>query len=674
MKDAIQIILENGIDAVPVADDDNVVIGVVTKRLALRELYTGGDINKCIKDVMKVNPVVTGPDVDSLELLKIPIGSIPVVQEDHVVGLVTLADTVRACFSAVYTLQEELKTVIHSAHSGIITVDTDGNIGIINAAAEEMLNMSGPDILGQPMSNVFLNLRMREVINTGSTVLGEKFWIHDRILITSISQVQHNDRVMGAVAFIQDISDFENISQELTYTKQLKGELDTILTSSFDGIYLTDSSGKILRVNDAFTRFTGMSNEELIGKTVTELYDTGLFKQPIPLHDIMKGKPVTISQEVRTGEMILVTSNPISDNKGNVVRIVHNVRDITELNSLKSQLEKAEEVSRHYKEQLKIVEISGKYISKSQKSKELVAFAMKLSKIDVTVLILGESGVGKDVIADMLHENSLRKDKSMITINCAAIPDSLLESELFGYKYGAFTGAQKGGKLGAFELANGGTLFLDEVGELPLSLQAKLLRVIQKKEISKLGGHSSTKIDVRIIAATNRNLWEMVQNNTFRGDLFYRLNIIPIRIPPLRERKEEIPDLVFHFAQIFNKKYEVNKRFDERAIHELLEYDWPGNVRELENAVERSIITCPDDIIRTVEFLDVNTDESQENVDESHRGVKYKKTIMDAERELIENALKQFGTTRKAAEELGISQSTVARKALKYKIRSSHNL
>jgi len=653
-------------------DDANDLVGVVTKKLGLRSVCANGNIERGIQEVMKANPVVTGLDADSLELLKISVGCIPVVENDHVVGVVTMPDTVRACFSALYMLQEELKTVIHSARSGIITVDIDGNIGIINTAAEEMLGVSGPDILGQPISNVFLNLRMRDVINTGRTVLGERFWFHQRIFITNISQLKHKNKVIGAVAFFQDISDFENISQELTYTKQLKGELDTILASSFDGIYLTDGHGKILRVNDAFARITGMDKEKLIGKTVTELCRSGLFKQPIPLHDIVKGKPVTISQEVRTGKTILVTSNPITDNNRNVIRIVHNVRDITELNSLKSQLEKAEEVSQHYKEQLKIVEISRKYIVKSQKSKELIRLVMKLSKIDVTVLVLGESGVGKEIIAHMLHENSLRKGKSMITINCAAIPESLLESELFGYKYGAFTGAQKGGNLGAFELANGGTLFLDEIGELPLTLQAKLLRVIQEKEISKIGGHLSTKIDVRIIAATNRNLAEMVRNNAFRGDLFYRLNIVPVTISPLRERKEEIPDLVFHFAERFNKKYKLDKRFDERAIFELLEYDWPGNVRELENAVERSIITCPDNVIREIEFLNVNSHESQQDSDESHRGVHYKKTMMDVEKELIEAALKESGTTRKAARQLGVSQSTIVRKALKYKIDLSH--
>ena len=213
LKEAIEIILEKRIDAVPIVDEDGILIGVVTKRHALGALYVSGDINKCVREVMRANPVTTEPGADSLELLKVAVGSIPVVEDNHIVGVVTLPDTVRACFGAVYMLQEELKTVIHSAHSGIITVDTEGNIGIINAAAEEMLSMSGPDVLGKPISNVSLNLRIRDVIKTGRTVRGEKFWFHNKILITSISQLKDKNRIIGAVAFFQDISDFESISQ-----------------------------------------------------------------------------------------------------------------------------------------------------------------------------------------------------------------------------------------------------------------------------------------------------------------------------------------------------------------------------------------------------------------------------------------------------------------------------
>jgi PAS domain S-box-containing protein len=620
---------------------------------------------------MKINPEVTAPQENILPLLRIPIGSLPVVEDGRIAGLVTLSDTVRACFSSVLMLHEELQTVLQSAHSGIISIDKDLHIQIINAAGKRMLNLSSKDILGQSIPNIYLALKMKDVMDTGQTIFGDKLFFNNRILITNISQLRHKNEAVGAVAIIQDISDFENISEELKYTKELKGELDTIIESSFDGIYLTDNFGKILRVNDAFVRITGIKKEELIHKTMKELFEGGIFKQDIPLLDILKGEPITISQEVNTGKTILVTSSPIPDNHNNIIRIVHNVRDITELNRLKKQLEKAENESQHYKEQLQIMK-SNKYIAKTQKSKDLIKLVMNLSKIDVTVLLLGESGVGKDVIAEMLHENSLRKERPMISINCAAIPENLMESELFGYDPGAFTGANKKGKIGAFETANGGTIFLDEIGEMPLALQSKLLRTIQKKEIAKLGGNTLTKIDVRIIAATNRDLWDMVTQNLFRKDLFYRLNVVPITIPPLRERKEEIPDLVFHFTQLFNKKYDLNKRFDEKIFPELLKYDWPGNIRELENIVERSMITCSDDLIDHIELVDFNGNESPNDLPDYIQEMKYKPAVAHFEKEIILNALREFGTTRKAAAHLGISQSALVRKVAKYKLTYNH--
>lgn len=666
LKNAISLIIENGIDAVPIIDDDNIVVGIVTKTLALREINKSGDINKCVKDVMRKNPMITTPDEDSLNLLRIPVGSIPVVENGHLTGIVNLSDTIRACFSSILLLQKELKTIIHSAYNGILTIDTNSKIRLINAAAERILNVSNTDLIGQPISNFFPDLEIQKIINTGRTVSGEKLLFHDRILIINISQLKHKDKIIGAVAVFQDISDFENISEELIYTKKLKGEMDTIIESSFDGIYLTDNFGKILRVNDAFTRITGIKKDEIINKTITELVDIGVFKQPIPLSDILRGQPITISQEVRTGKTILVTSSPISDDKNNVVRIVHNVRDITELNNLKTQLEKAESLSLRYRDQLEIMKLPSKYVAKSSKSKALIELVMRLSKIDATVLLLGESGVGKDVIAEMLHENSTRKDKLMITINCAAIPDNLLESELFGYEPGAFTGAHKKGKIGAFELANGSTLFLDEIGELQLNLQSKLLRVLQKKEITKVGGNIATKLDVRIIAATNRDLEAMIAAKSFRGDLYYRLSVVPVIVPPLRERKEEIPDFVFHFVKLFNKKYGFNKYFDDRVIYEFLDYDWPGNIRELENVIERSMITCQDELICNAEFLGQHIKNQNSALPSDFN---YKYALENFEKEMITTALIQFGTTRRAAAELGISQPTIVRKAAKYKIR-----
>jgi len=466
-------------------------------------------------------------------------------------------------------------------------------------------------------------------------------------------------RVVGIVTLSDTIRAYFS---SLLDVKALKEELAGTIASSFDGIYLTDASGRVLQANEAFTRITGMAREELLGFTMDELVSRGVFKQPLDLSALQQGQTVTISQEVRTGKEILVTSNPIRDEGGRLLRVVHNVRDMTELNSLRDQLEKAEGLSHHYKEQLDRIRGAGRYLAKSKRSRDLVALVMRLSQVDVTVLVLGESGVGKEMIAEMLHENSPRRDKPLIAVNCAAIPETLLESELFGYEAGAFTGADKRGKAGMFELAHGGTIFFDEIGEMPLHLQSKLLRVIQQRIITRLGGSRAQQVDVRIIAASNSNLAEMVERDAFRKDLFYRLNVVPVVIPPLRERREEIPDFVFHFTTLFNRKYRLNRRFDERAIQRFMAYDWPGNVRELQNTVERAVLTSPEDIIRDVDFLGNAGAVETARPESDPAQLDLRAALTATERDLIERALASWGTTRKAAAALGLSQPTLVRK------------
>jgi PAS domain S-box-containing protein len=665
LKDALRIIIEEKIDAVPIVSKDNEIVGIVTKTHLLREIHNGGGLDSKILNLMKRKPLLTSPYDDSVQLIKIPIGNIPVVENGHIIGLVTISDTVRACFTSFAMLLEEIKTIINSNPNGIITFDVNGRIRIINSYAEKMLDLSSADVLGNKISNNFIDLKVKEIIRTGNTVIGSKLFFKDKILIISISQVKHYDTVIGAVVVLQDISSFDNISEELKYTKELKSYLDSVIESSFDGIYLTDKDGKILLINNAFTRITGIRREDVLFKTMEELVETGIFREPIPLNDIAKGEPVTFSQDVGTGKSVLVTSNPIYED--NIISgIVHNVRDITELNKIKSRLEMVEGLSRHFKDQLKSLKSTGRYIGSSHTTKQLIKYIIRMSKNDATVLLLGESGVGKDLIAEIIHENSPRNDHSMITVNCSAIPDNLIESELFGYEPGAFTGADKKGKIGLFELASGSTLFLDEIGDLPLNLQAKLLRALHNKEITRIGGKHPKKIDVRIIAATNQPLKKMVAEKRFREDLYYRLNVVPIKIPPLRERKEDIPDLLGHFTHMFNKKYGLNKRFDEKIIREFINSDWPGNVRELENAVERSMVTCTDEIIYNIDYLNFSEAEPRFSFPID---IDYRSALEEYEKGLIFDALERFGTTRKVAEKFGVSQPTIVRKAKKYGIK-----
>jgi len=302
--------------------------------------------------------------------------------------------------------------------------------------------------------------------------------------------------------------------------------------------------------------------------------------------------------------------------------------------------------------------------------RNLLETVIRLAEVNSTILITGESGTGKELIAETIHNNSARKNGPFVKVNCGAIPESLLESELFGYESGAFTGARKEGKLGYCELASGGTIFLDEISELPLSLQAKLLRFLQNKEIIRIGGRNPFKVDVRIIAATNRNLLEMVRKREFREDVYYRLNVVPINIPPLRERKEDIPNLVVHFMQLFNNKYRLAKRIDPGVIDILMRHDWPGNIRELENLIERLVVTTANNIITADDLpsylSNMVSDNSSEVLVSSI--IPMRKAVESVEKQLLKMAYAQYTTTRQMARELEVAASTIVRKAAKYGI------
>jgi transcriptional regulator with PAS, ATPase and Fis domain len=327
----------------------------------------------------------------------------------------------------------------------------------------------------------------------------------------------------------------------------------------------------------------------------------------------------------------------------------------------------------------KLYDISGMLI-KDDSMVAVLKNAAKISKTDITTLILGETGVGKEGIAKYIHYNSSRKDKAFITINCGAIPENLIESELFGYEPGAFTGANKGGKIGLFQLADGGAVFLDEVGELPLTTQVKLLRVLQEKQIEKVGGTELIPVDIRIIAATNKDLKELINMKLFREDLYYRLSVFPIEIPPLRKRKEDILLLIEHFTECINKKYSSKCSFSEETLEYLYNYEWPGNVRELRNVIERQIIMNENAIVEEknlpeeISNIRVEQDYILSISNYSIKGYSLKEIMDKVEMEIITDALTRYGNIKIAAKALKIDPSTLIRKRQKYmKIKSEND-
>lgn len=460
------------------------------------------------------------------------------------------------------------------------------------------------------------------------------------------------------------------LETELSETQKQIEDIHAVLESSFDGILITDSQGKVLMLNKAYERLTGLKEEEMIGTNMRDHLNPEYMPRSVALLVLEEKKPVTIPQITRNNRSITVTGNPVFNEKGEIHRVITNVRDITELNSLRQELLRAQAMEKVYA-QLESAKTQGKgedYIAVSEGMKLVFATANKVSSVDATVLILGESGVGKEVVARYIHENSPRSKSPFIVVNCGAIPEQLLESELFGYAPGAFTGAARNGKAGLFETAQGGTLFLDEIGELPLSLQVKILRVLEAREIMRVGSTKTTAVDVRILAATNRDLEQMVANKRFRADLFYRLNVIRISIPPLRDRVDDIAPLSLYYLNLFNNRYHQKKRFSYEIKSELERYPWPGNIRELKNAVEQMVVLGYDEFLQTgdLPWYQQQSGEIKARPVQVSGIIPLKQALEETEKQLLENTLKKYRTSRQISRVIGIDQSTVVRKLNKY--------
>jgi PAS domain S-box-containing protein/TyrR family helix-turn-helix protein len=479
-----------------------------------------------------------------------------------------------------------------------------------------------------------------------------------------------SDGYNGFLYMATDGSQVKLLRQKIDELKNLNQELDTIIESSYDVIYITDREGNTLRTNSAIERLTGIPKHYYVGRNVRDLMTRGILKESVTFKVLEQGKPVTIVQNNYMDKETMMTGSPIYNEKGEIEKVITNIRDLSELNELRNELDKVKLLNNQYRKELEKLKTQKRQdpdvVMESSAMRDIFDMADRISNVDATVLILGETGVGKDVLARHIFRSSDQYDKGeFIKVNCGAIPYDLLESELFGYEAGAFTGASRSGKPGMFELADKGVLFLDEVGELPLALQVKLLRALQEKQIQRVGGTKPKNVEVRVIAATNRNLREMVNKGEFREDLFYRLHVIPILVPPLRERTDDILPLVHYFLDKWNKKYHISKEFDREVKEFFYHYYWPGNVRELSNLVERLILTVPSKLI-TLKDLPVEYQDKENVYSQLKKAKTLKEAVESAEREILSYAVQKFDSTYQIAEELGTSQATVVRKLKKY--------
>ncbi len=440
----------------------------------------------------------------------------------------------------------------------------------------------------------------------------------------------------------------------------------------YDGIHITDGEGKILFINKAYTRTTGIYPEEIIGKRVPEIEQQGdLYKGSVTGAVLEQKERVnSVAKIIKVNKEVLVTGTPVFDKDGKIKLVVTNTRDFPELKELEQRLVVLSEERKKKNEELVYLRQqqtgTKPLLYSSEAMKSVIETIKTVAETDVTVLITGETGTGKELVANELYQNSNRKDKPFIKVNCAAIPSELLESELFGYEAGAFTGAKRNGKVGMFELANSGVILLDEIGDMPLSLQAKLLRVLQQKELVKIGGNHTIRLDIRVIASTNKNLLEEIKNKRFREDLYYRLNVVPISLKPLRERQEEIPYLAEKFCQKFNKKYNKTISISEEGMNALTRYSWPGNVRELENVLERLVVTSHGKNITSHSIFVALSPEALSSYKEIESKSTLKNMVSVYEHSIIIRALKEEGSLRRAAKMLGVDHSTLIKKLQRY--------
>lgn len=472
--------------------------------------------------------------------------------------------------------------------------------------------------------------------------------------------------------FIGVICNDELRDSVITKLEEINKELEAIFESSHDGIVVADEKGLFIRINSNYERITGIPKEDILGETARSIVDKGFVSDSATMHVLRNGQPHTFSQTFRSGRQSVITGSPVFDKDGRIFRVVTNVRDMTEINRLKAELAESQEKLSQYS---RIVEtlteeqmFNEKLIFRSRRMGALRDSAIKFAKVDAPLLITGESGVGKEVVADLVYKNSLRKGLPFLKINCGAIPEMLLESELFGYEGGAFTGAKKEGRTGLFEMANGGTVMLDEIGELSLALQVKLLRFVQQQEFYRVGGKKVVKVDVRLIAATNRDLQDMVDKKQFRSDLFYRLNVLKLNIPPLRERPEDIIPLTNYLLSKYNEKYKVTKRISGDLYRAFTSHPWVGNVRELENLIERLVVICDREEITTEYLPDEMKEALFELRGEAAKEKSYKEAKEAFEREFFRLAIENYRSTRRAAERVGVDHSTIVKKAAKYGI------
>lgn len=555
--------------------------------------------------------------------------------------------------------------------SGIIVVNKENRITFVNDEAQRLLGKQDRDLLNQKADEVIPDSHLAFILKSGKKEAAQRQQLGNRVIMTNRSPILLDDEIIGATAIFQDISTIEALSRELSETKKLQKELELVLQSVDDLMALSNVSGKLIFLNSAFMN---LMEQERLNYHVRDIVGEDLWNE-IHTQYVSRAKIVSFSRQAT----YIARVNPTmvdGEFRGTVIALL----PIDDMKKLVEQLQMEKERTRYLERELSKHQLFdaafNPLIGESSTFKDTISLANKVAKTDATVLITGESGTGKELVAKAIHGASSRKEKPFIRVNCAAIPPQLIESELFGHEKGAFTGAIQTRK-GKFELANHGTIFLDEIGDLNFDLQAKILRVLQEKELERVGGYETISLDVRVIAATHQDLEQMVEKGTFREDLYYRLHVVPIHLPPLRKRLSDIPLLAEYFRIQYNDRLGKNINKYEAGFMEVLKnYQWPGNIRELQNMMERLLTLEDGDTLSITSLPDYIINPSQSSGKETKAAFAELienlpiQMMEDYEKMIYTHVVQFYPSFNQIAQALGVTHKTVAAKVRKYHLTS----
>lgn len=673
LQDALRLFGDTKADGVPVVDGQGKLVGILTRSHFYRALLQGCSLQEAVDFHMSTGVVAIAADasVDTVldQVRSIRVGQVVVCEQDgRPVGMLTKVDVIRLLLRETDFLTSELLGVLEAMHAGVVAVDREGRITLVNAAAAAVLGRTRSQLVGRGAAEVMPQAPFAAVIATGQHMLGYRLEVgNGRPVIVNTTPIRLGDQVMGAIAVVEDLTEYEAVARELETTRRLQETLETILEAAYDGMVVVDERGMVTMINRAMAEFLGVRREDVLGRHCNDVLPG------THLPEVLRrgaGEYARV-QNIR-GRRYVVSCFPIMRD-GRVVGAVEKVlfRNLEELRRLARRLDLLEGKVAYYKGELE--RAGGARYSLDDivcVSPVMVRLKREIERIaqsDSTVLILGESGTGKELVAHAVHRASPRRYGPFVKVNCAAVPEELLESEFFGYAEGAFTGARRGGKPGKFEVASGGTIFLDEVGDMSPALQAKILNALQDREVVRVGGTTPIPVDVRVVAASNRDLKAMVREGRFREDLYYRLNVVCLYVPPLRERPEDILPLARHFLGRYGSLAGLDVRdISPAAAEALLRYPWPGNVRELENAMERAVNLELGDTLEVWHLPDAVAAGAAPGEPAPGR---IRETVREAECQAISRALEKAGGNKtRAARLLGMSRSRLYEKMKRYGI------